>query len=102
MALPTREELLWRFGKVDDPEIEARRQRIIEVLLEASPQTQKKLFEKGQLAEARKVLRQVLALRRLTPSEAEDARIEACCDLALLERWHGRAVTAASASDALA
>jgi hypothetical protein len=32
------EELLWRFGKAEDPEIEARRQRILDVLLEASPQ----------------------------------------------------------------
>jgi len=32
-----RQELLLRFGKVDDPEIEARRQHILEALLEASP-----------------------------------------------------------------
>jgi len=38
MSMPTREELLWRFGKAEDPEIEARRQRILDVLLEASPQ----------------------------------------------------------------
>jgi len=37
MSMPTRQELLSRFGKVDDPEIEARRQHILEVLLEASP-----------------------------------------------------------------
>ena len=36
MTTLTREDLLWRFGKSEDPEIEARRQRILEVLLEAS------------------------------------------------------------------
>ena len=40
MSMPTREALLSRFGKVADPEIEARRQHILEVLLEASPHTQ--------------------------------------------------------------
>ena len=119
--MPTREELLRRFPKVDDPEIQARRQHTIEVLLEAgpqtqrqhildvlleaSPQTQQQLIEKGQLkgqlTEARAALRRVLARRQLTPSKDENARIEACADLAILERWLDRAVTALSASDAL-
>jgi hypothetical protein len=110
MTMPTREDLLRRFGKVDDPEILARRQRIIQVLLEASPETQQQLIEQGRqegqlegrLAEARAALRRVLALRQLTPSADDDARIEACTDLATLERWLGQAVTAASGSDALA
>ena len=110
----TREELLWRFGKDEDPEIDARQQRILEVLLEANPKAQQRLIEKGmkqgieqgieqgRLAEARAALRRVLALRQLTLSRDDDARIEACTDLATLERWHDQAVTAASASDALA
>jgi len=118
MSTLAREDLLWRFGKVEDPEIEARRQRILEVLLEASPQTQQKLIEQGiergiergveqgrvegRLTEARAALRRVLALRQLTPTQADDARIEACTDLAILERWHDTAVTAVSVSDALA
>ena len=117
MSTLAREDLLWRFGKVEDPEIEARRQRILEVLLEASRQTQQKLIEKGiekgigqgieqgrlegRLTEARAALRRVLARRQLTPSQDGDARIEACTDLATLERWLDRAVTAASVSDAL-
>jgi hypothetical protein len=105
MSTLTREDLLWRFGKVDDPEIEARRQRILEVLLEASPQTQQQLMEKGieegRLTEARDALRQVLLQRQLTPSKDDDARIEACTDLATLKRWLNRAVTAASVADAL-
>jgi hypothetical protein len=114
MSTLTREDLLWRFGETDDPEIEARRQHIIEVLLkagpqtqrqhildvllEASPQTQQQLIEKGQLegrlTEARASLRRVLARRQLTPSKNDDARIEACTDLPTLERWLDQAVTA--------
>jgi hypothetical protein len=101
MSMPTREELLWRFGKVEDPEIEARRQHILEVLLEASPKTQQQFIEKGRLTATRASLRRVLERRQLTPSEDEDARIEACTDIATLERWHDRAVTSASVSDVL-
>jgi hypothetical protein len=101
MSMPTREELLRRFPPVDDPEILARRQHILDVLLEASPQTQQQLVDKGRLTEARGALRRVLARRQLTPSKADDARIEACTDVATLERWHDRAITAVSISDAL-
>jgi hypothetical protein len=109
MSMPTRQELLQRFGKVEDPEIEARRQHILDVLLEASPQKQQQLMEKGllegrlegQLTEARAALRRVLMRRQLTPSTDDVARIETCTDLATLELWHDRAVTAVSVSDAL-
>ena len=41
-------------------------------------------------------------LRRFPPvDDPEIARIEACNDLATLERWLARSVTAVSASDAL-
>jgi len=101
MSTPAREELLWRFGKAEDPEVEARRQHILKVLLEASPETQQELRLEGRLAEARAALRRVLVQRQLTPSKDQEARIEACTDLATLERWHDRAVTAVSVSDAL-
>jgi hypothetical protein len=101
MSLPTRQELLQRFGKVDDPEIEARRQHILDVLLEASPKKQQQLMLQGQQIATRANLRRVLARRQLTPNEDEDARIEACSDLATLERWLDQAVTATSVADAL-
>jgi hypothetical protein len=101
MSMPSREELLWRFGKSDDPEIEARQQHILDVLLEANPHTRQRLIETGRLTEARASLRRVLARRQLTPSQDDDARIEACTDLATLERWLDQAVTAVSVSDAL-
>jgi len=101
MSMPTREELLRRFAPVDDPEIEARRQHILQVLLDMDPQTQQRLQLEGRLTEARAALRRVIARRQLSPSKDDDARIEACTDLATLERWHDQAVTAVSISDAL-
>jgi len=105
MSMPTHEELLWRFGKAEDPAIEARRQRLLDFLLETSPEKKLLLRQEGQLegrlTEARAALRLVLANRRLTPSQDDDARIEACTDLATLERWLGRASNATSISDVL-
>jgi hypothetical protein len=105
MSMPLQEELLWRFGKAEDPEVEARRQRILDFLLETSPQKKQQLIDTGlsvgRLTEARAALRRVLAGRKLTPSQDDDARIDACTDLATLERWHDRAITAASISDVL-
>jgi hypothetical protein len=100
--MSSREDLLWRFGKSEDPEIEARQQHILDVLLEANPQTRQKLIETGRLTEARAFLRRALARWQLTPSQDDDTRIEACTDLATLERWHDQVATAISVSDALA
>jgi hypothetical protein len=105
MSMPTREELLWRLGPSDDPEIEARRQHILQVLLEQDPKMRQQLIEKGllegRLTATRASLRRVLARRQLTPSKDDDARIDACTDLATLERWLDRAITAVSVSDVL-
>jgi hypothetical protein len=109
MSMLTQEELLGRFGPVEDPQIEARRQRILDFLLETSPQKKQQLIDKalsegrleGQLTEARAALRRVLAGRQLTPSKDDDARIDACTDLATLERWLDRAITATSVLDVL-
>ena len=101
MSTLTREDLLWRFGKAEDPEVEARRQHILKVLLDASPETQQQLRLEGRLTEARAALRRVLVHRQLTPSKDEEARIEASADLDTLERWSNQAFTAASVSDAL-
>jgi len=105
MSMPTREELLQRFGPVEDPEIEARRQHILKVLLDQDPKTRQQLIEKGvvegQLTATRASLRRVLARRQLTPNKDDDARIDACTDLATLERWLDCAITAVSFSDVL-
>jgi hypothetical protein len=52
-------------------------------------------------AEARRSLRRVLARRNLSLSPEQEARIDACDDLAEVERWHDQAITAASADEAL-
>jgi hypothetical protein len=105
MSMPTREELLRRFSPVDDPEIEARRQHILKVLLEQDPKMRQQLRQEGQqegrLTATRAALRLVLANRQLTPSQDDDARIDACTDLATLECWLGRASNATSISDVL-
>jgi hypothetical protein len=105
MSMPTQEELLRRFSRVDDPEIEARRQHILKILLEQDPKMRQQLQQEGQqegrLTATRAALRLVLANRQLTPSQDDDARIDACTDLATLERWIGRAITAASVADVL-
>jgi hypothetical protein len=105
MSMLTQEDLLWRFGPVEDPVIEARRQRILDFLLETSPQKKQQLQQEGQqegrLTATRASLRRVLAGRQLTPSKDDDARIDACTDLATLERWLDRAINATSISDVL-
>ena len=106
MSVPTRQELLWRFREIDDPEIEARRQEILSALLEMSPRTKQQLKEEGilegELTKARAALRRVLTRRQLMPSKDDDARIEACTDVATLDRWLDQAVTATSIAEALA
>jgi hypothetical protein len=101
MSMPAYEELLKRFAPVDDPEIMARRKHILQALLDMDPQTQQRLQLEGRLAEARAALRRVLARRQLTPGKQDGARIEACTELATLERWLDQAVTAVSVADAL-
>jgi hypothetical protein len=58
-------------------------------------------YERGRLEEERATLRRVLALRKLGLKADGEARIDACTDLATLQRWHDQAVLAASADEAL-
>jgi predicted transposase YdaD len=82
-------------------------------LLSVSPQVKQRLVDEGaekgrlegrqegRLAEARAALRRVLARRRFRLTSGEEACIEACADLATLERWLDQAVTAPTVSKAL-
>jgi hypothetical protein len=106
ILMPTCEELLQRFGPVEDPEIEARRQQMLGGLLDQDAKTRQQLIDtgvlEGQLTATRVSMRRVLARRQLTPNKDDSARIDACTDLATLERWLDQAITAFSASDVLA
>jgi hypothetical protein len=101
MSEDVREDLKRRFGPTDDPVVKARRQDILRWLLAETPEVQQELIEKGNVAEARRLLTSVLAWRGLMVSPAQELQIAACEDLALLERWHKQAVTAESADEAL-
>ncbi|HEU4532874.1 MAG TPA: hypothetical protein VFS00_02105, partial [Polyangiaceae bacterium] len=55
----------------------------------------------GQLVQARSVVRRVLAARKLKPSPADETKLDACADLATLDRWLEQALTAETAAEAL-
>ena len=112
MSRAASDELLRRFGPVDDPEVEARRRRIVRVLLETMPDVREDLIARGVkkglrkgreqgLQEARSMLRGVLAERRLPLTPDEDVQIERCADFDTLSRWMRQAVTAKTAARAL-
>jgi hypothetical protein len=93
----------------EDPEVLARLTMILRDLLDSVPGLREKL-QKQLVEEAieldrrsgwRDRVRRVLALRELALSPEQDARIEACADLATLRRWHEQAVVAASTAEAL-
>ena len=56
---------------------------------------------RGRLQATRGALRRVLARRNLALRPEDSARIDACTDLAVLERWLEEAAVAASAEEAL-
>jgi hypothetical protein len=101
MSTKVSEELLRRFARVDDPQIEARRQMILRVLLEESPQVKEQLMAQGSLLTARSDLHRVLSRRQLPLTAEQHARIEQCADPVTLERWLDQAITASSAAEAL-
>lgn len=90
--------------RVENPSPELREQWhwLVDRLFDLDPTVGEKIRERGRSEEARKALRRVLARRNLPVSPQQEARIDACTDLAVLERWHEQAITAASADEALA
>ena len=55
--------------------------------------------EQGSVATKREDVLKVLDVRRLRPTEAQRAQVEASTDLAQLDQWFERALTAATAAD---
>ncbi len=62
----------------------------------------KRAAKRGQLLHARSALCRVLAARKLAPSPADAAAIDACADLAPLDRWLEGALVAPTVAAALA
>lgn len=58
-------------------------------------------LDEGRLVQARAAVRRVLAVRNLAPSAVDEARIDDCTDLAMLERWHAQAIIAHTVAEAL-
>jgi hypothetical protein len=109
MSMPTRQELLATFPQVDDPEIQERRRQIVNALLDVTPPMRQQIQHEGRLEGQREgrlegqraSLRRVFSSRQLAVSPDDDARIEACADTTVLDRWLDRALTAVTVAEAL-
>ena len=55
--------------------------------------------EQGRVVKAREDLLKVLDIRRLRPTGAQRMQVEACTDLAQLDQWFERSLTATTAAD---
>jgi hypothetical protein len=78
-----------------------RRLFMAKTFLRQMPELGREMEEEGALRHARSALRHVLARRGLPLAADEEARIDACTDLATLDGWLGNAVVAPTASEAL-
>jgi hypothetical protein len=56
-------------------------------------------IERGAVADAAEKLLKVLEVRGLRPSDSQRAQIAGCADLAELNKWFDRALTAQAAAD---
>jgi ClpP class serine protease len=101
MSSDVHEDLLKRFGPEENPVYEARRRRILEAMLNNTPDVRQQIVQEGRLTEARAMVRRVLARRGLALAPEDEARIDACEDATTLERWLDQAVTAMTVAEAL-
>jgi hypothetical protein len=98
MSNAAEEELRnYTFPKTDDPVLRARRKKMAEWLIETTPE----VGDAIRVQDARAALRTVLKVRGIPLGTDEAARIDACTDLATLQRWLEQTVAATSAVDAL-
>jgi hypothetical protein len=106
MSTAVYDELIrWVSTPSEDPETKARKRRAVQIFVETTPEVRDEFvgegLDRGRLIEARSGLRRVLARRKLATSREEEARIDACVDLATLERWLDQAIDAKTANEAL-
>jgi hypothetical protein len=84
------------------PELREQWRWLVGEIVKLDPEAGREVYAEGALREVRKNLRLVLTVRGIPVNPDQEARIEACQDLATIERWHRQALTAASADEALA
>lgn len=81
-----------------EDELMAQRQKqTVRVFLDMAPEVKAEVISDADRASLRRVLRH----RKLTPTAAEEALIDACTDPATLERWHEQAMDAGTVALAL-
>ncbi len=99
------ELIRWISTKTDDPVMNERKRHAVRVFVEKTPEIRDELVNEGRnegrLVEARNALRRVLAHRKLVASGEDEARIAACTDVTMLQRWLDQAIDAPSAAEAL-
>jgi hypothetical protein len=112
MSISARAQVI-KSVEADEPEVVARQRHLVQLLIAQHPEFQDELMaeqrkqvrkverRKGRLAEARTILRRVLARRGLEVGADEEARIDACITLATLEHWIDEAIVASSAAEAM-
>ena len=102
MSEPVYKELTgWLSAASYDPRLRERKAEWDRLLKEAQQRAIEGMVGLGRLEEAREGLHRVLAHRKLVASAEDEARIEACEDLATLHRWLDQAIDAPSAAEAL-
>jgi hypothetical protein len=108
MSISARAQVI-KSVEADEPEVVARQRHLVQLLIAQHPEfldelmaeERKQARKEGRLAEARTILRRVLARRGLELGADEEARIDACMTLATLEHWIDEAVVASSAAEAM-
>ncbi|MEP7124365.1 MAG: hypothetical protein ABJE95_25785 [Byssovorax sp.] len=103
MSEPVYEELDgWLSAASYEPVMREKRARLAQRFRErAAVEAREDGVIEGRLVEARQGLLRILAHRKLIAGREDTARIEACTDIATLQRWLDQAIDAASASEAL-
>ncbi len=99
--------------ETDEPEVVERQRHLVKLLLAKDPELKQQITDqlqaaerkavrkKGRISEARSILRRVLARRGLELSVDDEARIDACTTLAMLEHWIDEAIVASSTAEVL-
>lgn len=112
MSTTARAQVITRV-ETDEPEVVERQRHLVKLLLAKDPELKQQITDqlqaaerkavrkKGRISEARSILRRVLARRGLELSADDEARIDACTTLAMLEHWIDEAIVASSTAEVL-